>query len=83
MIFTASVPPGIIIFCTLEGETSPVDKSYATLLNHFVRSQNQNPQIESPFVWGTAERKESDDKDQTTVKTLKPDFKFQPKEVSK
>ena len=66
------------LICTLEGETSPIDKSYATLLNHFVRSQNQNPQIESPFVWGNTERKESDDKDQTTVKTLKPDFKVQP-----
>ena len=66
------------LICTLEGETSPVDKSYATLLNHFVRSQNQNPQIESPFVWGTAERKKSDDKDQTAVKILKPNFKVQP-----
>ena len=40
------------LICTLEGETSPVDKSYATLLNHFVRSQNQNPQNRIPFCMG-------------------------------
>lgn len=66
------------LICTLEGETSPVDKSYATLLNHFVRSQNQMPEIDSPFVWGTAEREKNDDHDQTPMKNLKPDFRVQP-----
>ncbi len=66
------------LICTLEEETTPVDKSYATLLNHFVRSQNQTPEIEHPFRWVTAEREEIEEEEETPVKTLKPDFKVQP-----
>ena len=65
------------LICTLEGETTAVDKSYATLLNHFVRSQNQKPEIEHPFEWGTAVEGQSDDA-QTPIKTFQPDFKVQP-----
>ena len=65
------------LICTLEGQTTAVDKSYATLLNHFVRSQNQKPEIEHPFEWGTAVESQSDDA-QTPIKTLQPNFKFQP-----
>ena len=65
------------LICTLEGQTTAVDKSYATLLNHFVRSQNQKPEIEHPFEWGTAVEAQSDDA-QTPIKTLQPDFKVQP-----
>ena len=68
------------LICTLEEETTPVDKSYATLLNHFVRSQNQTPEIEHPFRWVTAEWEEIEEEEEkeTPVKTLKPDFKVQP-----
>jgi ATP-dependent exoDNAse (exonuclease V) beta subunit len=65
------------LICTLEGESTAVDKSYATLLNHFVRSQNQKPEIEHPFEWGTAVEAQIDDA-QTPIKTLQPDFKVQP-----
>ena len=65
------------LICTLEGETTAVDKSYATLLNHFVRSQNQKPEIEQPFEWGKVFKTQNDDV-QTPLKTLQPDFKFQP-----
>ena len=63
------------LICTLEEENIPVDKSYATLLNHFVRSRNQTPEIENPFKWVTAQREEIEEEDETPVKTLKPDFK--------
>jgi len=65
------------LISTLEGETTALDKSYATLLNHFIRSQNQKPEIEHPFEWGIASEAQSDDA-QTPIKTLKPDFKVQP-----
>ena len=63
------------LICTLEEENIPVDKSYATLLNHFVRSRNQTPEIDHPFRWDTADRQEIEEEDETPLKTFKPDFK--------
>lgn len=65
----------MFLICTLEEENIPVDKSYATLLNHFVRSRNQTPEIEHPFRWVTAENEEMVEEDETPLKTFKPDFK--------
>lgn len=65
------------LICTLEKETTAVDKSYATLLNHFVRNQNQTPKIEQPFEWGIAENSELVNTE-IPLKALRPDFKFQP-----
>jgi ATP-dependent exoDNAse (exonuclease V) beta subunit len=65
------------LICPLEGETTAIDKSYATLLNHFVRSQNQKPEIEYPFEWGTAFKPQNEGV-QTPLKTLQPNFKVQP-----
>tara|TARA_B100001250_G_C19816588_1_gene798747 strand:+ start:806 stop:3952 length:3147 start_codon:yes stop_codon:yes gene_type:complete len=65
------------LICTLEDENTAVDKSYATLLNHFVRSQNQTPEIEYPFEWGKADKVQSDDT-QTPVKALYSNFKVKP-----
>ena len=65
------------LICTLENTASPIDKSYASLLNYFVRSQNQEPDIENPFEWGTANSQQRQIS-QYTKNTLKPDFKVQP-----
>lgn len=65
------------IICTLERKTAPVDKSYATLLNHFVRNKNQEPEIEYPFEWGATQKEQSDDSF-STIQTLHPVFKVQP-----
>jgi ATP-dependent exoDNAse (exonuclease V) beta subunit len=65
------------LICTVEEESTPVDKSYATLLNHFVRSQNQTPEIERPFEWGTADNVVRVD-NESPIKAFRPDFKFQP-----
>jgi ATP-dependent exoDNAse (exonuclease V) beta subunit len=65
------------LICTLEGQSAPVDKSYATLLNHFVRSLKNVPEIVNPFRWGTAEKHQRDG-NQKALNTLHPDFKAQP-----
>ena len=65
------------LISTIEEESTPVDKSYATLLNHFVRSQNQTPEIERPFEWGTADNVLRVD-NESPIKAFLPDFKFQP-----
>ncbi|MDA9597056.1 UvrD-helicase domain-containing protein [Flavobacteriaceae bacterium] len=65
------------LICTFEGQSAPVDKSYATLLNHFVRSQKKVPEIENPFSWGTAEKHHRDG-NKKALNTLQPDFKVQP-----
>ncbi|MDB2520669.1 UvrD-helicase domain-containing protein [Flavobacteriaceae bacterium] len=65
------------LICTIEQESAPMDKSYATLLNHFVRSQNQSPETERPFEWGTADNVVRID-NESPINGLRPDFKFQP-----
>lgn len=65
------------LICHLEKKTSQVDKSYATLLNHFVRSKNHEPNTENPFEWGVPQKGKKD-KDEYIPKTVKPHFKFQP-----
>ena len=74
--FTRAVSQMYII-CSLEGQNAPMDKSYATLLNHFVRTKNQEPEIEIPFQWGTAQ-KQIQDKAKIEINTIQPDFKIQP-----
>ena len=74
--FTRAVSQMYII-CSLEGQKAPMDKSYATLLNHFVRTKNQEPEIEIPFQWGTTQ-KQIQDKDKYEINTIQPDFKIQP-----
>lgn len=65
------------LICTLEGQSATVDKSYATLLNHFIRSLKNVPEIENPFRWGTAEKHQRDG-NQKALNTLQPDFEVQP-----
>ena len=74
--FTRAVSQMYII-CGLESQKAPMDKSYATLLNHFVRTKNQEPEIEIPFQWGTAQ-KQIQDKAKIEINTIQPDFKIQP-----
>ena len=65
------------LICTIEEESTHLDKSYATLLNHFVRRQNQTPEINRPFEWGTADNIVRVD-NEPPIKSFRPDFKFQP-----
>ena len=65
------------LICTLEKTTTPIDKSYASLLNYFVRNQNQEPDIEHPFEWGTPCSQQSQTPE-NIKNTVKPDYKVQP-----
>lgn len=65
------------LICTLEKTTTPIDKSYASLLNDFVRNQNQEPDIEHPFEWGTPCSQQSQTPE-NIKNTVKPDYKVQP-----
>ena len=42
----------------VEADKSPVDKSYATLLNRFVRNQGQEPNVDLIYEWGQYEKSE-------------------------
>ena len=64
------------LICTLECEKEASSRSYATLLNNFVRSKNKEPQIEHPFEWG-ASIKSKIENPQISLKTIQPDFKVQ------
>jgi len=61
------------VICTLEAKKSQVDKSYATLLNHFVWNKNQEPQIESPFLWAGSESIQIT-RPRSSIKTIEPNF---------
>jgi len=73
--FTRAISQMYII-SILESQKAAVDKSYATLLNHFVRTKNQEPDPENPFQWGTAHKK-IQQKAEPKINTIQPDFKIQ------
>ena len=65
------------IISSLETKNSIVDKSYATLFNHFVWNKNQEPQVEKPFLWGNLEKFKTEDH-RSSIKTLQPNFVIHP-----
>lgn len=66
------------LICSLEEPSSSVLHSQSTLLNHFVRSRNHEPEIDQPFYWGVTQ-KATVEEDSKGVMSLQPDFKVQPR----
>ena len=65
----------VYIITHLENDKLSADKSYATLLNHFVRSQGDEPSLEQVFQWGSSEKVECLEKD-FSINQIQPKFKM-------
>ena len=65
----------VYIITHLENDKLSADKSYATLLNHFVRSQGNEPSVEQVFQWGSSEKVECLEKD-FSISQIQPKFKM-------
>ena len=65
----------VYIITQLENEKLSAGKSYATLLNHFVMSQGNEPSVEEVFQWGSSEKVECLEKD-FSIHQIQPKFKM-------
>ena len=65
----------VYIITNLENDKLSADNSYATLLNHFVRSQGSEPSVEQVYRWGSSEKVECMEKD-FSIHQIQPKFKM-------